>query len=125
VIRVSIAIVAAAVIIAPIAATAEDLPDHLGIEWQGKKICEKLFEDAQIRILRCTIEAGVTEPRHSAIPEFGYVLSGGKGQVVDAKGMHEIEARGDEFWTSGSVPWHEYTNIGSTTQRFLLVEKKY
>ena len=39
----------------PLAATAEDIPDALTVEWQGKKLCENLYEDAQIRALRCTI----------------------------------------------------------------------
>ena len=39
---------------APSAVMADDVPDALSVEWQGKKPCEKLFEDAQVRIARCT-----------------------------------------------------------------------
>jgi len=37
---------------APYAVMADDVPDALSVEWQGKKPCEKLFEDAQVRIAR-------------------------------------------------------------------------
>lgn len=43
---------------APSAVMANDVPDALSVEWQGKKPCEKLFEDAQVRIARCTFPAG-------------------------------------------------------------------
>ena len=32
--------------------------DALSVEWQGKKPCDKLFEDAQVRIARCTFPPG-------------------------------------------------------------------
>lgn len=43
---------------APSAVMANDVPDALSVEWQGKKPCEKLFEDAQVRIARCTFPPG-------------------------------------------------------------------
>jgi hypothetical protein len=43
---------------APSAVMADDVPDALSVEWQGKKPCEKLFEDAQVRIARCTFPPG-------------------------------------------------------------------
>lgn len=33
---------------------AEDVPGALAVEWEGKKPCEKLFEDEHIRVARCT-----------------------------------------------------------------------
>ena len=109
----------------PLAATAEDIPDALAVEWQGKKICENLYEDAQIRVLRCTIPPGAVHVKHSHRPSFGYVLSGGQVQVTDAKGTRSDESKTDEFWNGSPVPWHEVTNTGTTVQRYLLVEKKY
>ncbi len=47
-------IVAAASLVTPAVVMADDVPDALSVEWQGKKPCEKLFEDAQVRIARCT-----------------------------------------------------------------------
>ena len=31
------------------AARADDVPDALSVEWQGKKPCEKLFDDEHVR----------------------------------------------------------------------------
>jgi hypothetical protein len=37
-------------VVAPLAAAqGETAPDALSVEWQGQKLCEKLFEDSQIR----------------------------------------------------------------------------
>ena len=103
----------------------EDIPDALTVEWQGKKLCENLYEDAQIRVLRCTIPPGAVHVKHSHRPSFGYVLSGGPVQVTDAQGTRADESKTDEFWNGNPVPWHEVTNTGATVQRYLLVEKKY
>ena len=35
-------------------AQAADVPDALSVEWQGNHPCEKLFEDAQVLVARCT-----------------------------------------------------------------------
>ena len=43
-----------ATLIAPLVALGESVPDALSVEWQGKKPCEKLYEDSQIRVARCT-----------------------------------------------------------------------
>ncbi len=109
----------------PLTARSEDVPDPLSVEWQGRKICESLFEDEQIRILRCTIPPGGAHVRHSHIASFGYILSGGKSQVEDAKGTRPGEPKTDEYWDGDPITWHEIRNIGDTTQRYLIVEKKY
>lgn len=106
-------------------AMGADVPDPLSVEWQGQKICEKLFEDEQIRILRCTIPPGAVHVKHSHIASFGYVLSGGKSQVEDGKGTHQGESKTDDYWNGDPIAWHEVKNVGDTTQRYLLVEKKY
>ena len=31
-------------------AKADDVPDALSVEWQGKKPCEKLFDDEHVRV---------------------------------------------------------------------------
>jgi hypothetical protein len=38
-------------------ATGADIPDALSVEWQGKKPCELLGEDPQIRIMHCAFSA--------------------------------------------------------------------
>ena len=37
-------------------AKADDVPDALSVEWQGK--CEKLFDDENVRVVRCTFAPG-------------------------------------------------------------------
>jgi hypothetical protein len=58
-------IVAGASVVTPPVVMADDVPDALSVEWQGKKPCEKLFEDAQIRIMRCTFPPGAMHVCHS------------------------------------------------------------
>jgi hypothetical protein len=43
------AVVALGLLAASFPATADDVPDGLSVEWQGKKPCENLFEDPQDR----------------------------------------------------------------------------
>jgi quercetin dioxygenase-like cupin family protein len=123
----SIAILGSSIILAPALSWSQNVPDALSVEWQGKKLCESLYEDAKIRILRCTFKPGDVHVRHSHPALFGYVLTGGgKGQVVDEKGTRTFDEDPDgSSWTSGPVPWHEFTNIGNTPIRYLVVEKKY
>jgi quercetin dioxygenase-like cupin family protein len=64
----AIALVVLALIAPPLAAIAEDVPDALAVEWQGKKLCENLYEDTQVRVLRCTIPPGAVHVKHSHPP---------------------------------------------------------
>jgi quercetin dioxygenase-like cupin family protein len=82
-----VSILGMAVLAVPLAASAEDVPDALSVEWQGIKPCEKLHEDDQIRILRCTFPPGSKHVRHQHPSNFSYVLSGGKLQVQNASGL--------------------------------------
>ena len=110
---------------APSAVMANDVPDALSVEWQGKKPCEKLFEDAQVRIARCTFPPGTVHACHSHPSSLTYVLSGGKAQVQDEKGTRKIDIVTGAFVDAPPTPWHEFTNIGETMVQVLLVEKKY
>jgi beta-alanine degradation protein BauB len=126
--RLSIAVLGLAIMLVPGLSWSEDVPDALGVEWHGKKLCENLYEDTKIRILRCTIEPGDVHVRHSHPAMFGYVLkgAGGKGQIVDEKGTRTFDGGPDgDHWTDEPTPWHEVTNIGNTALIYLLVEKKY
>jgi len=119
-------IVAAVVLAAPFPASAEDVPDALSVEWQGKKPCEKLHEDDQIRVLRCTFPPGTKHVRHQHPANFIYTLSGGKIVVENANGVQPQQELATDFSTlSPPVPWHEGTNTGDTTLRFLIIEMKY
>ena len=86
--KITLAIIGAALglLVAPFAALADDVPDALSVEWQGKKLCEMLFEDAQVRVARCTFPPGAVHVCHSHPAYLSYVLSGGQGQVQDERG---------------------------------------
>jgi len=113
------------VLVAPLAVMAENVPDALSVEWQGQKPCEKLFEDAQIHIARCTFPSGAMHVCHSHPSYISYVLSGGKAQIQDEKGARQVELCTGSHVDVPPVSWHELTNIGDTTLQFLIVEKKY
>ena len=53
-------LVGVATLLVPHTLRGESVPDALSVEWQGQKPCEKLFEDAQIRIARCTFPPGLS-----------------------------------------------------------------
>ena len=110
----------------PVDAMAQiSVPNALSVEWQGQKPCEKLYEDAQILIARCTFPPGSKHLRHSHPGYFSYALSGGKVQIEDAKGTRRLEPRTGSYANSPPIPWHELTNVGDTTVSYLVVERKY
>ena len=114
-----------AVFVAPSATRAEDMPDALTVEWQGKRPCDKLFEDTQVRVLRCTFPPGTVHLCHSHPAYLNYVLSGGQAQVQDEKGTRKIDPVTGSVADIPPIPWHEFANIGETTLQFLIIEKKY
>jgi quercetin dioxygenase-like cupin family protein len=122
--QLSAALFGMAILAAPFAARGDE-PDALSVEWQGQKPCEKVFEDAQIRIARCTFPPGSKHVRHSHPAYISYVLSGGKAEVQDEKGTRQVEARTGSYVDVPPVSWHEVTNVGDTTLQYLIVERKY
>jgi quercetin dioxygenase-like cupin family protein len=124
-IKLPFAMVTTAILLFPFAASAQEVPDALSVEWQGKSLCEKLHEDDQIRILRCTFAPGAKHVRHQHPANFVYALSGGKFQVENASGTRDAELATDAYALNKPVPWHEVTNAGNTTERFLVIEMKY
>jgi quercetin dioxygenase-like cupin family protein len=123
--KLMLGIVAGASLVTPSVVKGDDVPDALSVEWQGKKPCEKLFEDAQVRIARCTFPPGAMHLCHSHPSSFTYVLSGGHAQVQDEKGTRKIDIVAGAFVDAPPTPWHQFANIGETTVQVLLVEKKY
>ena len=123
--RISLALTAIAVVLAPLAATAQNVPDAFSVEWQGKPPCQKLYEDAYIRIGRCVFPPGAVHLRHTHPAYFLYTLSGGKGQVQDARGTRQSETKTGSYFSLAPVPWHVFSNVGDTTISYLIVEKKY
>ena len=87
--RYSVASAALGLLIAPSAAMSEVAPDALSVEWQGRRPCEKLYEDAEIRAMRCTVPPGAAHVRHSHPGHLVYTVSGGKAKVQDDKGTRE------------------------------------
>src|SRR3981189_2862204 len=104
-------------------AQAADVPDALSVEWQGKHPCEKLFEDAQVRVVRCTFPPGAVHVCHSHPGYLSYVVNGGQGQVQDEKGIRKIDVVSGALLDVPPTPWHEFTNVGNTTIQFVVVEK--
>ena len=123
--QLSVAFFGMTVLVAPFAAMAEDVPDALSVEWKGQKPCEKLFEDAEVRIARCSFPPGAKHVCHSHPSYVSYTLSGGKGQLQDEKGTRQVEPQTGSYVDVPPVPWHVLTNTGDTTLQFLIVEKKY
>src|SRR6476620_4988388 len=110
---------------APSAVMADDVPDALSVEWQGKKPCEKLFDDAQVRVVRCTFPPGAVHVCHSHPGYLSYVVNGGQGQVQDEKGIRKIDVVSGALLDVPPTPWHEFANFGDTTIQFVVVENKY
>ena len=98
------------------------LPDPLAAGWNGAPVCEKLHEDTDQRILRCSFPPGVGHERHFHGPHFGYALAGGRMRVTDARGTREAELATGSSFTSAGVGWHEVLNVGTTTVTYLIVE---
>lgn len=124
-VRIPVVLLGMALVMSPLAVRGENVPDALSVEWQGQKPCEKLFEDAQVRIARCTFPPGAVHVRHSHPGYLSYVLGGGKGQIQDERGTRQVEVRTDTYTNSAPIAWHELTNTGDTTLRYLVVERKY
>ena len=118
------AVLAAATITVKIAAAEAPLPDPLAAGWQGKPVCEKLHEDLDHRILRCTFEPGVGHERHYHKPHFGYTLAGGRMRLIDANGTREVDLTTGNTAVSEGTPGHEVLNVGNTTVVYLVVEPK-
>ena len=111
---------------APFAADAGDsaLPDPLEAGWQGVPVCEKLHEDADHRILRCTFPPGVGHERHYHPKHFGYAIAGGRVRITDADGTRELSLETGSSYSSDGVAWHEIENIGDSTIVYLIVEPR-
>ena len=112
---------AASLLVSAVVAS-ESLPDPLAAGWKGEAVCERLHEDADQRVLRCTFPPGVGHERHYHGPHFGYVITGGRMRIVDEDGERVVDLADDLTWTSEGVDWHEVQNIGDTTSVYLIVE---
>lgn len=105
------------------AATSE-LPDPLAAGWKGVPVCERLHEDSNQRVLRCTFGPGVGHERHYHAPHFGYAISGGRMRITDDSGTREVDLPSGSSFSSDGVAWHEVFNVGETTTKYLIFEVK-
>jgi len=105
-------------------ATRPSLPDPLAAGWRGAPVCERLHEDADQRILRCSFPPGVGHERHFHPRHFGYAITGGRMQITDASGTREVTLATGSSFVSPGVAWHEVVNVGATAVVYLIVEPK-
>ena len=100
------------------------LPDPLEAGWNGVPVCEKLHEDADHRILRCSFAPSVGHERHFHVRHFGYAIAGGRMRITDASGTREVDLAAGSSFASDGVAWHEVVNIGDSPVTYLIVEPK-
>jgi len=105
-------------------ATQPALPDPLEAGWNGVPVCEKLHEDSDQRILRCTFLPSVGHQRHFHDRHFGYAIAGGRMRITDSSGTREVDLATGSSFASDGVAWHEVLNIGDSTVVFLIIEPK-
>ena len=115
-------VVSLAVVVA--LAAQSDLPDPLQAGWNGSPVCERLHEDSEQRVLRCSFAPGTGHERHFHSRHFGYAISGGRMRITDASGTREVDLATGSSFTSTGIDWHEVQNIGETTVVYLIVEPK-
>ncbi len=102
------------------------LPMALCAGWQGERVCELLHEDSLVRVLRCTFAPGVGHEPHYHPPHFGYLLSeGGTMRVTTADGVADRVVQSGSSFSNDAEVRHEALNVGQTTLRYLIVEKKF
>jgi quercetin dioxygenase-like cupin family protein len=106
------------------ATVAEELPDPLAAGWNGQPVCEKLHEDDELRILRCSFPPGVGHERHYHPRHVGYVVAGGTMRVTDASGTRDVDVSAGDTFSSPGIPWHEGVNVGDTTTTYLMIEPR-
>lgn len=100
------------------------LIDPLKAGWKGAPVCERLHEDPDQRILRCTFAPSDGHERHYHKRHFGYAISGGRMRITDSSGTREVELATGSSFASDGVAWHEVLNIGNSTVIYLIIEPK-
>ena len=90
--------------------------------WHGQKVCELLFDKAQMRAARCSFPPGVGHERHFHAAHRGYIVQGATMRITTAAGtVDRMLKAGDSWWRDG-IDWHEAVNIGSETGVYIIVE---
>jgi quercetin dioxygenase-like cupin family protein len=104
--------------------TPPALASPLEAGWKGAKVCELLYENADVRAARCTFPPGAGHERHFHAPHWGYILQGSTMQITTAQGVVVRELKAGNSWWSDGIAWHEALNISTTTGVYLIVEPK-
>jgi hypothetical protein len=104
--------------------TQPSLPDPLEAGWNGAPVCEKLHEDSDHRILRCSFSPSVGHERHFHDRHFGYAIAGGRMRIADSSGVREVDLATGSIFVSDGVAWHEVVNIGDSAVVYLIIEPK-
>ena len=105
-------------------ADSQKLPDPLEAGWEGEKVCEVLFENNEMRVLKCTFPPGVGHEKHQHPPHFGYTIAGSKFRIIDSKGLREVDVPAGSRFDNSDNTIHEVLNIGDSTGVFLIMEWK-
>ncbi len=100
------------------------LPDPLEAGWKGVPVCEKLLDNEEVRVLKCTFAPGVGHDKHFHPRHFGYTLVGSKFQIEDTTGIREVNVPAGTNFYNEYINWHTVLNIGDSTAVFLIVEPK-
>ena len=108
----------------PAPAEPPPLPGAFEAGWRGQRVCEPLFENAQLRAARCTFPPGGGHERHYHPPHWGYIVAGGTMRITTAQGTVERVLQSGSSWWSDGIAWHEAVNIGTTTSVYIIVEPK-
>jgi quercetin dioxygenase-like cupin family protein len=105
-------------------ATQPSLPDPLEAGWNGGPVCEKLHEDSDHRILRCSFSPSVGHERHFHDRHFGYAIAGGRMRITDSSGVRDVDLATGSSFASDGIAWHEVVNIGDSAVVYLIIEPK-
>lgn len=104
--------------------TSTTLPDPLEAGWKGKKVCEVAHETNKVRVLKCTFPPKVGHEKHKHKPHFGYTINGSTFQIIDDKGVREVNVKTGTQFSKDIITEHEVLNVGDSTAVFLIVEHK-
>jgi beta-alanine degradation protein BauB len=100
------------------------LPTAFDAGWQGKQVCEPLFENDRVRAARCVFPPGGGHERHFHPPHWGYIVQGGTMRITTKTGSVDRVLKSGANWWSDGIEWHEAVNIGSETAIYIIVEPK-